>query len=166
MELQERTRQWLATPMPTGNKSTYFQELNTLYFEITGTRVTCTGCNYYPMKAKIESFVTNPIIQTQLITTMATETKYQFTKEAIANKVDKSGIVLHLESATKVIKADTINDKDVEYILNNKSLKAAYGHNFELKAGTEAAAKTSKKKEAPAPETAKPETKETEAPTE
>lgn len=141
MELLERAQSWFATPMPKGDKTGYFKTLNELYFEITGQRVQCTSCNYYSMRSRIESFLNNPIPITK--TTIMKATKYSFTKEAINNKIS---IILHLDNgATKAVNADNLTDADAEAILNNKGLKAAYGHNIQALKAEEAPKVTAKK---------------------
>ena len=61
--------------------------------------------------------------------------KYQFTTAAA-----KETIIIHYPGATKSITAETLTDKDAEYILNNEGLNKAYGHNIQLKKGAEAPA--------------------------
>lgn len=104
----------------------YLTELSNIYYEITGQRVVCKGCNYTAMKTVLRRYSTN----TQLNSTTMANSKYQFTTAAA-----KTTIILHYPGATKAVTAENLTDKDAEHILNNKALNEAYGHNIQLKKG-------------------------------
>lgn len=127
--LHHRISSWFALPMT--KSEPYLTELSDIYYEITGQRVVCKGCNYTAMKTVLRRYYSNsnPINPT----TMASS-KYQFTKEAVNNKVT---LIIHYPNSTKAVTADNITDRDAEHILNNEGLNKAYGHNIQLKKGAD-----------------------------
>jgi len=139
--LQEEISAFFDRPME--RSDAYFDELNRLYFHVTGVVLKCRPCQVAERRRILRNWLANPIkvYQTNpiIIKEMATKSNVS-TKYALAEP--KQTVVIFGKHGPEAITADTLTDEAAERILADKN----FSHNI-VTIKQEETAKTAARKE-------------------